>query len=293
MLLEELAWPTIAGLSKDIPILVPIAAIEQHGHHLPLMTDSMLLREIVRRVEDEMSEQILVTPLMWLGNSDHHLDFPGTLSCPPRVYLDLLNSLVDNLVLHGFRRILLLNGHGGNDVPGKQAMFEVRQRYRARNDLLLLFSTYWSLGKDRLSTRHSAKRREPFGEAFEELDGLHLADRTHTSNSIVVNQDPLPQVDQLHQSEMGHACEWETSMILRIAPHLVGNFRDTVTVEPGQPFAPASRAWITKDRTVPGHIGSPQLATAEKGELLFAAFSAGSKELLRQMIYWDGSSWEG
>jgi creatinine amidohydrolase len=254
MLLEELTWPAVASLSKDTPVLVPIAALEQHGHHLPLMTDSMLLQEIVRRVEAAMSAQILVTPLMWLGNSDHHLDFSGTLSCPPRVYLDLLNGIVDNLISHGFRRILLLNGHGGNDVPGKQAMFEVRQRYRSRSDLLLLFSTYWSLGEGRL---------------------------------------PTPQDDPLQQSEMGHACEWETSMILRIAPHLVGNYRETVTVEPGRPFAPASRAWITKDRTLPGHIGSPQWATAEKGERLFTAFSNGSLDLLQKMIQWDGSSWEG
>ncbi len=279
MLLEELTWPTVASLSKDTPVIVPIAAIEQHGHHLPLMTDSMLLREIVRRVEAEISNQILVTPLMWLGNSDHHLDFAGTLSCPPRVYLDLLNGIIDNLITHGFRRILLLNGHGGNDIPGKQAMFEVRQRNRARNDLLLLFSTYWSLGESRLPPNSVAVRREPPGSS--ELSGTSMDGSRRSATT------------ELQQSEMGHACEWETSMILRISPELAGNYRETVTVEPGRPFTPASRAWITKDRSVPGHIGSPQWATAEKGEQLFSAFSGGCKELIQRMIQWDGSSWEG
>ena len=54
----------------------------------------------------------------------HHLDFPGTLSAAPRVYLDLLDDLVENFLTHGFRRIVFLNGHGGNIVPGQQAVFE-------------------------------------------------------------------------------------------------------------------------------------------------------------------------
>src|SRR5262249_28769753 len=54
--------------------------------------------------------------------------------------------LIDNFVRHGFKRLVFVNGHGGNDVPGHQAIFEARQRYRGRNDLLLLFATYWRLG---------------------------------------------------------------------------------------------------------------------------------------------------
>ena len=83
--------------------------------------------------------------MLWLGNSHHHLDFASTLSAAPRTYLDLLGDLIDNFVAHGFRRIVLLNGHGGNIVPASQAVFEARQRYRGR-DNLLLGATYWLLG---------------------------------------------------------------------------------------------------------------------------------------------------
>ncbi|WP_164100804.1 creatininase family protein [Candidatus Laterigemmans baculatus] len=252
MLLQELAWPAVRALPRETPVIIPIAAVEQHGHHMPLYTDSMLLGEIVRRVEQRASEQVLVAPLMWLGNSHHHLDFAGTLSCEPRVYLDLLVSLLDNLIGHGFQRLLMLNGHGGNDVPGKQAVFEVRQRYRSRGDLLLLFTTYWSLG----------------GRPWETMP-------------------------EIQQKEMGHACEWETSMMLRISPRLVGDYRAVRAVPPGDSFLPATRGWVTQERSEAGHIGWPQLASAEKGEHLLVTFSDDVERLIERMLKWDGRSWEG
>lgn len=252
MLLWEQSWPTIAGLSRETPVILPVAAVEQHGHHLPLATDSILLGEIVRRVERAMSAKVLIAPLQWLGNSDHHLDFQGTLSAAPRVYLDLLGSLVENLLIHGFRRILLLNGHGGNDVPARQLVFEVRQRHRRRTDLLLLAATYWSL-----------------------------------------DSRPWEDCPAIEQREMGHACEWETSMMLVIAPELVGPHGTLEPVPFGNPFLPAHRGWITKDRTVPGHIGSPHLATREKGEHLLASFSTAAGTLLERMRHWDGHSFDG
>lgn len=244
-----MTWPAVAALSKDTPVVIPVAALEQHGHHLPVFTDSMLLGQIVRRVSLRLVDSVLFAPLMWLGNSDHHLDFAGTMSAPPRVYLDLLNGMAENFLQHGFKRIVFLNGHGGNDVPGRQAVFELRQRHRERADLLFLFATYWSLGD-----------APPTGFA---------------------------------QNEMGHACEWETSMILRLAPQLVGPHADLPSVDPGRPFTPAARGWITKDRTVPGHIGSPGAATSDKGEVLFQRFSSDVEAFLRRVIEWNGTSWNG
>src|SRR5690348_16263395 len=117
----------------------------------------------------------------------------------------MLGSLLENFVSYGFKRLVLINGHGGNDVPGRQAVFEVRQRHRQRTDLLLLMATYWLLG----------------GKP-------HEVDKN------------------IKQQRMGHACELETSMMLRIAPHLVGNLSRVEPVEFGVPFEPATRGWITK-----------------------------------------------
>jgi len=157
---------------------------------------------------------------------------------------------LENFIQHGFRRLVIINGHGGNDVPGRQSIFETRQRHRERADLLLLFATYWHLGAKPWET-------EP----------------------------------ALQQRQMGHACEWETSMILRLAPKLVGPTSQLEPVPQSQQFEPASRGWITRDRTESGHIGDPRTATPEKGEALFRAFSEDVVRLLERVVAWDGKSW--
>lgn len=252
MLLAELTWSDVAALDRNTPVVFPVAALEQHGRHMPVFTDSLLMGEIARRAELELKDEVLFAPLQWLGNSHHHLDFPGTLSAEPRVYLDLLCGLLENFIAHGFRRLVILNGHGGNDVPGKQAVFEVRQRHRGRSDLLLLFATYWNLVAD-----------------------------------------PAKAHPGLQQQVMGHACEWETSMVLRLNPELVKGHAGVGEVPFGNPFEPASRGWIMTDRSQPGHVGDPTHASAEKGEALFQAFTGGTVSMLRRVIEWDGASWEG
>jgi creatinine amidohydrolase len=251
MELANLTWPDVNSLDRNTPVIIPVAALEQHGRHMPVFTDSMLLGEIVRRAHQQVSDQTLLVPLMWLGNSHHHMDFPGTVSAQPRVWIDLLSGLVDNFVTHGFRRIVVINGHGGNDVPGRQATFEIRQRYRDRRDLLLLFATYWSMA------------------------------------------NPAASIPDLRQGEMGHACEWETSMILRLTPELVKNHQDVSEVEFGNPFLPAQRAWIMPDRSEPGHIGDPASATPEKGEQLLQLFADGFAQFIQRVTRWNGTSWDG
>ena len=252
MLLAEMTWPEVAALPRETPVIFPVAALEQHGPHMPLFTDSVLMGEVARRAHEALGSRVLMAPLQWLGNSHHHLDFPGTLSAQPRLYLDLLGGLLENFIAHGFTRLLILNGHGGNDVPGRQAVFEVRQNHRQRRDLLLLFATYWNLAP--------------------------MAANAHPG---------------LEQTQMGHACEWETSMMLRLHPQWVKNHAQTGSVGFGNPFEPASRGWTMPDRSAEGHVGQPSLASAEKGEALLGCFAQGVVELVNRMRAWDGSAWEG
>lgn len=252
--LADLTWPAVAALPRTTPVVFPVAALEQHGRHMPVFTDSMLLGEVVRRVKlAPVAEKCLFAPLTWLGNSHHHLDFPGTLSASPRVYLDLLKDLANNVIAHGFTRVVFVNGHGGNAGPLQQALFELRQDHRATRDLLLLSLTYWDAAGS-----------------------------------------PAGTAPGLVQAQMGHACEWETSMVLRLRPELVaGPVAGVPEVPFGTGFAPGYRGWVMPDRSEPGHIGTPAAATAEKGEALFAHFSAGVAAFLTRVVAWSGTGWDG
>ncbi|HWA98011.1 MAG TPA: creatininase family protein [Pirellulales bacterium] len=245
MQLAELSSYAIAELPKATPVVIPLAAMEQHGRHLPLATDSLLCAEVLRRAEERLADRVLVAPLQWLGNSDHHLEFCGTMSAGPRTYLDLLNDVLETFLTHGFRRLVLFNGHGGNDVPARQAIFETRQRHRRRSDLLLLLTTYWALGS-------KPQEIEP----------------------------------SLVQRQMGHACEWETSMMLRLRPDLVGDYQSLEPISQTMPLEPAAQGWITPDRSQVGHIGNPSAATAVKGEKLLSIFADDAVAMLERVMAW-------
>ena len=249
MELTDLAWPAVAALPRTTPVIFPIAALEQHGKHMPVFTDSLLLGEVIRRVKlTPVASQCLFAPLQWLGNSHHHMDFPGTLSASPRLYLDMLKDLANCFLAHGFTRILFINGHGGNITPYQQALFELKQEHRDRRDLLLLALTYW--------------------------------DAENPSRGAIPG---------LVQKRMGHACEWETSMVLRLNPKLVvGDVTKVPDVHHGKEFTPGYRAWVMPDRSEPGHVGTPSAAHPEKGEALFAHFSAGVAIYLERVVNWTG-----
>lgn len=248
MELTDMHWPVVASLDRATPVVLPIAALEQHGHHMPLFTDSMLLGEILRRVKaSDVAESVLFAPLQWLGNSHHHLDMPGTISATPRLYLD---HLAEGFLAHDFRRILFLNGHGGNMTPSQQAIFELRQKYRDRGDLLLTALTYWE------------------------------------------STDPRESVPGLSQGAMGHACEWETSMMLCLHPEIVApSYRNVPETSFGEGGAPGYRGWTTRDRSALGHIGCPSDASADKGEALLRVFAGGVADYLQRMIDWSGEPW--
>ena len=83
-------------------------------------------------------------------------------------------------------------------------------------------------------------------------------------------------------------------MMLRLAPHLVKTpLHDLPSVPFGNAFEPAFRGWITRDRTAPGYIGTPAVASRDKGEILFERFTDDATAMLRRVLNWNGGSWDG
>jgi creatinine amidohydrolase len=113
MLLESSAWPDIEGyLTRDDRIVLVTGSCEQHGRHLPFPTDWVQPYEMARRAGEATG--VLVAVPFTFGMSLHHMLFPGTLSLRPQTFAAVVHDLVWSSHRHGFRRVLILNGHGGN-----------------------------------------------------------------------------------------------------------------------------------------------------------------------------------
>src|SRR5919108_2718331 len=106
-------------------VVVPFGAVEQHGPHLPLDTDAVLADRLGPLLAERLGA--LCAPTLRVGCSAHHLAFAGTLSLRPETLRMIVHDVVDSLAEHGFRRIILLPTHGGNEEPLVQAAAQSRR----------------------------------------------------------------------------------------------------------------------------------------------------------------------
>lgn len=137
----EMRWPQVKALDRSkIVTILPIGSMEQHGPHLPLQVDHFIAQRIAEDLEKRIPE-LLILPPVWAGTSAHHMDFPGTITLRPRVFIDLLRDICGCMHQHGFRRMILLNGHGGN-----RASLEVlAQELYAEMGFSVNLIVYWDL----------------------------------------------------------------------------------------------------------------------------------------------------
>lgn len=115
--LDRLTWPEVQAevQSGRDTVVIAFGATEQHGPHLPLATDALLGDHLARLVADRLDA--FVAPTVRVGCSEHHLEFPGTLSVSPETFHALVGDLVASLARGGFRRVVLIPTHGGNFAP--------------------------------------------------------------------------------------------------------------------------------------------------------------------------------
>jgi creatinine amidohydrolase/Fe(II)-dependent formamide hydrolase-like protein len=116
-LLAEMTWPDAKRRFREVDVaLLPVGAIEQHGPHLPLDTDSFDAEHLAREVADRCSDpKPIVFPLIPYGVSYHHDDFAGTISIRNRTLADMVYEIGMSATRHGITKLVIINGHGGND----------------------------------------------------------------------------------------------------------------------------------------------------------------------------------
>jgi creatinine amidohydrolase len=251
MLWHEQSWPQIKAIDKQTPVIIPLGSLEQHGHHLPLFVDTLEVTAVAEAVERRMRDRVLLLPTLWLGHSEHHNEFPGTVSVPASLYSQMIQSVARSVLRPGFKKILFLNGHGGNETPAAQALTELSCADDVADDAYLGFTSWWQVG-----SRGAAPERH----------GM-------TTPSI------------------SHACEYETSMILALRPDLVrmNEVVEAAQIVPWNNTELGKRVRFFRRFhriTAAGNLGKPSAATAEKGRSLIDAVAADVVAFVEEFMGW-------
>ena len=128
------------ALSKASLAVIAVGSLEQHGPHLPLMTDSAVAELFAERIVSELGDDAVLLPPIRYGLSEHHLGFAGTVTLRPGTMLGLLADIFESLRHHGLQRVLVVNGHGGNIDALRLAA-----RLARRDHGMMIASVMWAV----------------------------------------------------------------------------------------------------------------------------------------------------
>ena len=250
----EIHWPDIAGAAASRWIAVlPLAATEQHGPHLPLKTDVMIAEAYLARVRERLPDSIPATflPIQPVGISAEHIDFPGTLTLPTDVALRDWMALGESVARAGIRKLVIVTSHGGNSA----AMMLVAQDLRAQHGLLAVTTSWSRFGAPDGLFSDEELRHGIHGGAVE--TSIMLARYPHTvRNEAIADFRPA-------SIAMEKEFRW-------LSAH-----------------RPAPFAWQAQDLHESGAIGDATKASAEKGEKLLDHGARAFCELLVDVDNFD------
>ena len=185
-LLAEKTWPQIEKyLQTEKRIIFPVGSTEQHGPNGLIGIDYLSSEAIAHKASEETG--VLVAPTLPFGMALHHMAFPGTMTLTPVTYIQAVTECLESLYQHGFRKVLVINGHGGNIAPLTSAFSQALQKTSGTSYKLV----NWWTGPEVTSLE-----KELFGDknGFHATCGeISVTRYTHPEAYEKVNFDPLPE----------------------------------------------------------------------------------------------------
>lgn len=250
----EMAWTDFpqSDMAQTIAVL-PLAATEQHGPHLPLGVDTYIMEGYIERVIARLPPDlpVLFLPVQNCGCSIEHRDFPGTLTLSPATVIRAWTELGESVFRAGCRKLVLLNSHGGN-----VAMLDIiAHDLRARLGMLVVMASWHRFGTpDGLFSPH------------EQAHGIHAGD---IETSLMLSFRP----DLVRSGKAGEFGSASVEME-----------RDFAWLRPGRP---TGFGWMTQDLSGNGAMGNAAAATRDKGEACADYGATAFVELLQDIEGFD------
>ncbi len=242
MRLDLCTWPEVEEYLRHCKgIILPIGSTEQHGPTGAIGTDALTANAVAHEVAKRAG--VLVTPIQPYGMAEHHLGFPGTMSLRPETLLLLVHDLLISLAMHGFEKVFIVNGHGGNIATIKSA----------------------------------------FSQAYRTISTMELSELKSFQCKLAnwfMTPEVFKEAHSIYGDKEGHhATPSEIALTLYLEPTLLSK---QCALPPPSPAGPIYDYKDFRQRYFDGRMGSdPSLANAEDGEkFLDKAASALTKNLL-------------
>jgi creatinine amidohydrolase len=241
-LMWKLTWPEVKeNLESNDIVLVSVASTEQHGRHCPINTDAAIGSEICKRTLKKFYEQTgknaLLAAEINIGVSQHHISFPGTLTFETETLIRVIKDVCLSLIHHGFKKIIVVNSHGGNKASIEVALRNVKEATKDKK-IYLFMATHWAMATDKWEEINDAGPTGS-GHAGESETSFMMA----LGNQVRIDQIPekailptfiLPEFTSFQGAKYPGAFSW---------------------------------IWDTPDITKDGYMGDPTASpSAEKGE---------------------------
>jgi creatinine amidohydrolase len=249
----EMTWPEVkAAAARPCVAIVPIATLEDHGRHLPIDTDLLLCTSVCELAASRAADRAVLVPAISHGYSPHHMDFPGALTIGPHTLLDYGLDVCKSLAHHGFRRILIVNGHGSNtpfaDIIARQCVVQTGALAAAVN--------YWAAPGVR-EVAESLRESDAVG-------GMNHAGEFETSLYLALRPELVETNEAVRELSHRPSKSYWTDLIAGDGPLAMMEF------------------WSQLSES--GVMGDPTKATAEKGRALLDAAADGIVELVDELL---------
>lgn len=235
----KLTWPEIKEkIQQKAVVLLPFGTVEDHGPHLPINTDNIIVEGICTETARRMKGECLVMPIVAYGFDDHHMDFPGTVTVNMHTLIDYVADVACSVARHGFSHIVIVNGHGSNAPIAD------------------------------LAARHVVLKTEAICGAMS----------PNAAIDTTLAEPTLSAMRFSEPGGIGHAGEYETAMMLYLRPDLVqmdkavkeiGQLKMTYfNWDYAEPSILAWQDWWSR-MSASGVCGDPTVATVEFGKQVF------------------------
>lgn len=235
-------------------VVLPVASLEQHGPHLPTMVDTRLATEVSVRAARILarSEPVVVLPCQWMGLSEHHFPFGGTISLDFPTFHNVLRCICRSLRADGFRRLFIVNGHGGNTEPLAVAVRELAHEF----GMAVVSGTYWLIAAEAIGALLSTQK--------------NVQHACEAETSMMMAAEPA----------LVHRGQIEAAARGLMAPNDVAG--------QASPDGPGIQRFRSFAERAPGTgvKGDPRAATPEKGAALIDAIAAKLAEAMANPALW-------